>query len=138
MMGSAWGSGDPNEFLDDDTFAAYDDHRYLKWDKSVDADKDSYIKASCEDGKESESPTIVGEWSLSVKSSVEHDSDWDPSKNQDFYKKWFAAQVIAYEKQLGWVFWTWKADLGDYRWSYKGRFLLCFILFRWLTSARCC
>lgn len=36
------------------------------------------------------------------------------------FKRWFAAQATTYEKRLGWIFWTWNAELGDYRWSYKG------------------
>lgn len=128
MMDTKWGSGNPKEFLSDDTFAAYDDHRYLKW-SNVPADKNSYIEASCKDDRGGDTPTIVGEWSLSVNSDVEGHDDWDPSTNKDFYTKWFAAQAIAYEKQQGWVFWTWKADLGDYRWSYKGKFWLCRVLF---------
>lgn len=35
MMDKLWGSGDPNQYLDDLYYAAYDDHRYLKWDTSV-------------------------------------------------------------------------------------------------------
>lgn len=122
-MNTKWGSGNPKEFLDDDTFAAYDDHRYLKW-TDVDKNKDSYIEASCNDDRGGDSPVVVGEWSLAVNDDVEGDADWDPSTQQDFYSNWFAAQVMAYEKQQGWVFWTWKADLGDdYRWSYKGKSL---------------
>lgn len=120
MMNEKWGSGDPTESLSDTSHAAYDDHRYLKWDSSVEVNKDSYISASCSDDRGGNAPTIVGEWSLSVPDDVEGSSDWDPESNTDFYAKWFAAQVIAYEKQLGWVFWTWKAELDDYRWSYKG------------------
>ncbi|OJJ02475.1 hypothetical protein ASPVEDRAFT_72317 [Aspergillus versicolor CBS 583.65] len=119
MMNEKWGSGDPTESLSDTSHAAYDDHRYLKWDSSVEVNKDSYISASCSDDRGGNTPTIVGEWSLSVPDDVEGSSDWDPESNTDFYAKWFAAQVIAYEKQLGWVFWTWKAELDDYRWSYK-------------------
>ena len=26
---------------------------------------------------------------------------------------------MAYEKQDGWVFWSWKTDLDDYRWDYQ-------------------
>lgn len=125
MMNEKWGSGDPTESLPDTSNAAYDDHRYLKWDSSVDVNKESYISASCADDRGGNTPTIVGEWSLSVPDDVEGSSDWEPEGNTDFYARWFAAQVIAYEKQLGWVFWTWKAELGDYRWSYKGMFC-CF------------
>lgn len=124
MMDKLWGSGDPNQYLDDLYYAAYDDHRYLKWDTSVDVSHDSYISESCNDNRDSNIPTIVGEWSLSVPDDVQSTSDWDPSSNTDFYKKWFAAQVHSYEKQQGWVFWTWKAQLNDYRWSYQGEFMV--------------
>lgn len=120
MMDKLWGSGDPNQYIDDLYYAAYDDHRYLKWDTSVDVSHDSYISESCNDNRDSNWPTIVGEWSLAVPDDVQSSSDWDPSSNVDFYTKWFAAQVHSYEKQQGWVFWTWKAQLDDYRWSYQG------------------
>ncbi|CAG8017015.1 unnamed protein product [Penicillium olsonii] len=123
MMDESWGSGNPNEYLDDLTYMAYDDHRYLKWDTSVDVSHESYISTSCGDRRDSNSPNIVGEWSLAVPDDVEQSSDWDPSSNTEFYAKWFAAQVHSYEKQQGWVFWTWKAQLDDYRWSYQGEYL---------------
>ncbi|KAL4778503.1 glucan endo-1,6-beta-glucosidase B [Aspergillus varians] len=119
MMNQNWGSGDPTESLSDTEYAAFDDHRYLKYDTSVDVNKDSYISASCNDDLGGNSPTVVGEWSLSPPDDVEGTSEWSPENNKDFYKKWFAAQAIAYEKQAGWVFWSWKAELDDYRWSYK-------------------
>ncbi|RDW93956.1 glycoside hydrolase family 5 protein [Aspergillus mulundensis] len=119
MMNEKWGSGDPTSALSDNYFAAYDDHRYVIYDSSVAVTKDSYIAASCADNRGGNWPTIVGEWSLSVPDDVEHTADWEPSSNVDFYKRWFAAQAIAYERQEGWVFWAWKAELGDYRWSYK-------------------
>ncbi|CEL04180.1 Putative Glucan endo-1,6-beta-glucosidase B [Aspergillus calidoustus] len=119
MMNAKWGSGDPTEALSDTYFAAYDDHRYPKWDSSVAVDKESYIRASCNDDRGGNTPTIVGEWSLSVPDNVQWTAAWEPEGNKAFYKRWFAAQVIAYERQAGWVFWTWRADLGDYRWSYK-------------------
>lgn len=119
MMSNLWGSGDPSQYLTDKYFAAYDDHRYIKWDSSVPVSQDSYISASCNDDFVGNTPTIVGEWSLSVPDDVQWTSEWDPNTNQDFYKRWFAAQVIAYEKQEGWVFWTWKTELSDYRWSYQ-------------------
>ena len=137
MMDTKRGSGNPKEFLVDGTFAAHDDHRYLKWSE-VPTDKGSYIDASCNDDRGGDSPLVVGEWSLSVNSDVEGNSDWDPSTNQDFYTEWFAAQVIVYEKQQGWVFCTWKAELNDYRWSFKGKFFPGCILCRLLTSGRRC
>lgn len=120
MMNAKWGSGDPNQALTDLWFAAYDDHRYLKWDGSVAVSKDNYISTSCNDDRGGNWPTIVGEFSLSPPDNVQWTADWAPDTNKDFYKKWFAAQVMAYEKQDGWIFWTWKSQLGDYRWSYQG------------------
>lgn len=126
MMNTLWGSGKPTEFLDgNDDKLAFDDHRYVKYDSSVDVNHDAYIQASCKDDRSSDDdngPTIVGEWSLSVPDNVEKNDDWSADNNKDFYTKWFAAQVHAYETSAqGWVFWTWKANLGDYRWSYKGK-----------------
>jgi hypothetical protein len=120
MMDELWGSGDPNQSLTDLYFAAYDDHRYIKYDTSVTVSKDSYISTSCNDNLDSNTPTIIGEFCLSPPDDVQWDSDWAPDSNKDFYKQWFAAQVQAYEKQQGWIFWTWKSQLGDYRWSYSG------------------
>ncbi|KAM6519491.1 hypothetical protein FALCPG4_013122 [Fusarium falciforme] len=121
MMGSLWGSGNPTEFLDDTSFTAFDDHRYLKWDTSVEVSQSAYIQKSCQDDRNTDGPTIVGEWSIAVPDNVEQTDAWKPQSQKDFYSKWFAAQVHAYEQHtLGWVFWTWKTNLGDdYRWSYR-------------------
>ena len=119
-MNSAWGSGDPNEHLPNTYFAAYDDHRYLKWDSRVAVDQGSYIRTSCSDNRGGNSPTVVGEFSLSVPDNVQWSDGWHPNTQQNFYRRWFAAQVTSYERNtIGWVFWTWKAQLGDYRWSYQ-------------------
>lgn len=68
-----------------------------------------------------DTPTIVGEFSLSVPDDVQWTSTWNPSTQQAFYSQWFAAQVTKYEADTnGWIFWTWKSQLGDYRWSYQG------------------
>lgn len=122
MMNALWGSGNPNQDLSNTYFAAYDDHRYLKWDTSVAVSQSSYMTESCNDNRNSdnESPTIVGEFSISVPDDVQWTSGWDPSTQQAFYTDWFAAQIMSYETDTnGWVFWTWKAQLGDYRWSYS-------------------
>lgn len=123
-MNDKWGAGDPTQYLPDQTNTAYDDHRYLKWDTSVTTTQAGYLSASCNDDRGGNSPTIVGEWSISVADAVENsDSQFYPvASNIGFYQKWFAAQAQAYEKQEGWVFWSWKAQLGDPRWSYKGEF----------------
>ncbi|OBT82371.1 hypothetical protein VE02_08750 [Pseudogymnoascus sp. 03VT05] len=119
MMNEKWGSGDPTQYLSDNWFAAYDDHRYLKWASIGDVSQSNYISTSCNDDRGGNTPTIVGEWSLSVPDNVEWTSGWDPRTQQDFYKKWFAAQIISYEKQQGWTFWSWKTELDDYRWDYQ-------------------
>ncbi|KAF7587160.1 hypothetical protein BBP40_007668 [Aspergillus hancockii] len=119
MMDGIWGSGDPHEHLTDDYFAAYDNHRYLKWDVNVPVSKESYIQTSCNDNVAYGWPAIIGEWSLGVPDNVQETPEWAPYSNQEFYQKWFAAQVKTYEKHQGWVYWTWKTQLGEYRWSYR-------------------
>ncbi|KAL4912804.1 glycoside hydrolase superfamily, partial [Aspergillus aurantiobrunneus] len=93
MMNANWGSGDPTESLggSETPYAAYDDHRYLKYDESVAVDKDSYVRASCGDDRGGNEPTIVGEWSLSVPDEVQDSSEWDPATNTDFYARWLHA-----------------------------------------------
>lgn len=134
MMSKNWGSGDPNQALtnNDTSYLAYDDHRYLKYNTSIALTKDSYLSASCGENVASDAqdaqdtPIVVSEWSLSPAQAVEGLKAWAPESksNKKFYKKWFAAQVHAFEKgALGWVFWGWKQELGDYRWGYQGMFL---------------
>ncbi len=126
MAGSNWGVRNPTEFIDEKQkyFLAFDDHRYLKWD-SLEKTQAAHIKTSCADNRTADGLTIVGEWSLAVADQIQDTPGWNPSTQKDFYKKWFAAQVDSYEKRTkGWVYWTWKTQLGDdYRWSYKGKFL---------------
>ena len=122
MMNSLWGSGNPTQYLSNPTNIAFDDHRYLKWDTSVSVDQGTYISTSCNDQRAPDGPTITGEWSLSVPDDVQDTDGWSTANNVDFYTKWFAAQAQNYEKNLGWIFWSWKTDLGDYRWGYTGEF----------------
>ncbi|KAF2837873.1 glycoside hydrolase family 5 protein [Patellaria atrata CBS 101060] len=124
FMSRNWGAGDPKAGIPGGaTAVAFDNHRYLKWDPSVPVSQTGYISTSCRDNVASDNqlPLIVGEWSLSVKTEVEHNAEFQEGNNANygFYRKWWAAQVIAYEKQWGWVFWSWKAQLNDFRWSYK-------------------
>ena len=121
--------------------------RYLKWDSSVAVSQSAYLTNTCNDNRnrcvlplspfpfplypfplyptnilpsDNDTPTIVGEFSLSVPDSMQWTSDWHPSTQQAFYSQWFAAQVTKYEQDTnGWVFWAWKSQLGDYRWSYQ-------------------
>lgn len=49
---------------------------------------------------------FVSEWSLLVADDLERTSDWDSTKdaNKDFYRKFWTAQVVSYEKTAqGWV-----------------------------------
>ncbi|KAF7554650.1 hypothetical protein G7046_g6759 [Stylonectria norvegica] len=121
MMNSLWGAGKPTEFLSSTEMTAFDDHRYIKWDSSVAVSQDAYIQKSCNDNRNADGNTIVGEWSIAVPDSVEKTDAWSTAGHKDFYTKWFSAQVHSYEKYtLGWVFWTWKTELGDdYRWGYR-------------------
>ncbi|XP_055354489.1 uncharacterized protein LOC129600112 [Paramacrobiotus metropolitanus] len=120
-MDKRWGAGDPKAGLTDLWHAAYDNHRYIKYDTSVPPTRQAYLRASCNDDLSGNWPVVVGEWSISPKISDEWGSEFNPSSPgaAEFYKKWWAAQVMAYEKQNGWVFWSWKTDLNDYRWSYS-------------------
>ncbi|MCJ1483362.1 hypothetical protein MMC06_003529 [Schaereria dolodes] len=120
MMNQDWGSGSPSQYLSDQYFAAYDDHRYIKWAYPPVAENPAaYLSTSCNDDRGGNTPTIVGEWSLSVADDVQWSAEFDPTANVAWYKQWWAAQVMAYEKQEGWIFWSWKTELGDYRWGYK-------------------
>lgn len=126
MMNENWGSGNPNSALNSSQIsnAAYDDHRYIKYDTSVAVTHAAYISSGCNDTSATgNSPTIVGEFSLSPPDDVQDTETWSTSNssNIEFYQKWFAAQVIGYEKNgIGWVFWTWKTqNLNDYRWDYQ-------------------
>ncbi|KAF8860603.1 glycoside hydrolase [Acephala macrosclerotiorum] len=120
-MDGSWGSGDPKQSLTNQYFMAYDDHRYLRW-SGITTSMSSYLNNSCTSNRASDgdTPVIIGEFSLGVPGDVEWTSVWDPSTQQAFYKQWFAAQVLTYEKDTnGWIFWTWKIQFGDYRWSYR-------------------
>ena len=61
----------------------------------------------------------MGEFSLSVDTNSQYDGEfWPIADNLAFYQSWFAAQAQCYERVDGWIFWSWKAQLGDPRWSY--------------------
>ena len=126
MMNEKWGFWDPAQYLTkNDTFPAYDDHRYLKYEDALgDTPSPSeYLQASCSDDPGGNTPTIVGEFSLSPKTEIQDNDNFATTDaNKAWYTQWFQAQVQAYEKQRGWVFWSWRAELNDWRWSYKGKF----------------
>ncbi|KAI1857584.1 uncharacterized protein JN550_013153 [Neoarthrinium moseri] len=123
FMSSFWGSGSPEQHLPSGySDVSFEDHRYLKWDTSVAVDHAAYISNSCTSDRsaDGESPSFVTEFSLSPPDDVQSSDSWAPDKQKDFYGDWFAAQVHGSEKSTsGWTFWSWKTDLGDYRWGYK-------------------
>lgn len=83
-----------------------------------------YLQTSCSDKRGGDTPTIVGEFSLSPAIPVQFSATFALSQI-DWYTKWFGAQIMAYEKQKGWISWSWKADkiggIMDWRWSYQGQ-----------------
>ena len=121
LMGANWGSGDPTTNITDLTNIAYDDHIYVEYTYGVPQTKAGYLNFSCRENGTSYGPTVVGEWSLAVNAQIERTHAWDPSLNVEWYRKWWAAQVMAYEAGAGWVFWTWKTSgsLNDSRWDYQ-------------------
>lgn len=122
MMSKGWNGGDPQQYLSnsDQSNLLYDDHRYIKWATSVEQSQDGYLDTSCHDNRDGQNtPLIVGEWSLSPADNVRSNAGFLVNNNKDFYKGWFAAQAKSFESQYGWIFWTWKANLNDPRWSYK-------------------
>ena len=120
MMDARWGAGNPAQDLTNTQFLAYDDHRYLAFSTDIEATHSNFLSISCSDDlSNGDIPTVVGEFSLAVPPQASGD-DWDPDTQQTFYAKWFAAQVTSYENHtLGWIFWTWKTQIQDYRWSYQ-------------------
>lgn len=110
MMDSTWGAGNPRASLPTDaTNLAFDNHRYLTY-SSTPATKDDYLRTSCNDtfpSNDNNKPLIIGEWSLAIKQEKEWSDEFDPTKeeNHDWYRQWWAAQVQAYEKEEGWIFW---------------------------------
>ena len=124
MMNSRWGAGEPDQYLTDNTFAAYDYHRYLEFDNSVTQTQQGYLDGSCGADVTGDYPLIVGEWSLAIGGGNQFNGPfWPISNNLNFYKQYFAAQAGIYEKQsLGWIFWSWKTEeTNDPRSNYQGK-----------------
>jgi glucan endo-1,6-beta-glucosidase len=104
-------------------FVSFDDHRYYKWDTSVPTSKDGYINAACSDNR---GDAIIGEWSISVADSVESNDEFgirDRPEQAEWYRNFWAAQVQAFERSNGWIFWTYKCNwiggMDEYRWCYE-------------------
>lgn len=130
-MGDAWGSGDPRSDLPtNSTNLLFDDHRYYKWDDSVEQSRDGYISAVCSDDR-GESDVIIGEWSLSINDqyqsapefAIGSDGESASAEVVAWYKSYWAAQVTVFERSGGWIFWSWKCNwIGgqdEWRWCYE-------------------
>lgn len=133
FMSPSWQAGNAAPYLGPDAVGvSWDNHRYIKYSSTLPL-QSAYLAASCGDAHNltttqvtpgyTSFPLMIGEWTLSPASVVENDSPvwWiRDGTNDGFYKRWWAAQVRSYEiASAGWLFWSWKAELGDYRWSYK-------------------
>lgn len=118
FMSAKWDSGNPRatSAVANDPRAGFDDHNYVSFGFKENERGDQYklMNRACTDSRvvDGEDFDITGEWSMT--SNV----DWH---NADFFKKWFTAQQQLYEKpgMSGWVFWTWKTELNDPRWTYS-------------------
>ncbi|XXH04841.1 mRNA binding protein puf3 [Hypoxylon texense] len=125
FMGSLWGAGNPKEFLPSGAESlAFEDHRYQKWDPSIPLTHAAFLADACTSDRNpgnDESPMLVTEWAISPPDRVENsDPAWRRDGNDDFYRRWFRAQAAGYERAAaGWTYWNWKAQLGDWRWSYR-------------------
>jgi glucan 1,3-beta-glucosidase len=107
----------------------YDIHRYQCFDRAdIDADIYAHIKKTVVDLKEEADGiinqlqhwTYVGEWSLGLDLKVV--SLWAPGpynhalehmdsfQTDTAYRAYAAAQLLAYEKYLGWFFWSYKTE----------------------------
>ena len=128
------GGGDPTQGLAglDLSFALYDDHNYRAYDGKdckpncyVPPTRRDYLYHSCyEDvGGGSNSPVVVGEWSLMPDYGESSEFDITAADAVAWYHSWFGAQLDSYEKQQGWVFWSYKVNWiggkNDWRWGYQ-------------------
>lgn len=133
FMDELWGAGNPKSNLPSDSGIAFDDHNYVGGavassshpNDPQNVKQGDYMWYTCyKDSRNSDgdSPKIVQEFSLTIDGSVEGNSEFDPkaSQNQAFYRQWWIAQQRLYEAQsMGWIFWTYKVQLDNPRWSYQ-------------------
>ncbi|KAH8891492.1 beta-1,6-glucanase [Thozetella sp. PMI_491] len=117
FMSSKWDSGDArtSAAVANDPFTAFDDHNYIGFALPHGSQTD-LMHSACTDSRvvSGQAFEFTGEWSLVT----------DDSFNKfdgDFFRKYFTAQQQLYETpgMDGWVFWTWKTDLDDPRWTYS-------------------
>jgi hypothetical protein len=115
-MSQKWDSGNArdNSAVANDQRTAFDDHNYIGFALKDGGDRDSLMRSACNDHRtvNGQAFTITGEWSMT--SSVSPD-------DKDFFRKFFTAQQQLYEEpgMSGWIYWTWKTQLNDPRWTYS-------------------
>lgn len=132
FMDNLWGAGNPKSNLPADSGVIFDDHNYVGGavaQNSHPNDKQNvkqadYMWYTCyTDNRltDGNTPKIVQEFSLTIDPLVEGNNEFNPdaSQNQPFYKQWWIAQQRLYEQTNGWIFWTWKVELNNPRWSYQ-------------------
>ncbi|CAJ2503578.1 Uu.00g109720.m01.CDS01 [Anthostomella pinea] len=116
FMSSKWDAGDPrsNAAVAADSATMFDDHNYIGFALSSTSDQTALLHSACSDSRvvSGQDFAVTGEWSMT--SGV----DWSDA---DFFKTFFTAQQQLYEKpgSNGWVYWTWKTELNDPRWTYS-------------------
>ncbi|RFU81723.1 spr1-exo-1,3-beta-glucanase precursor [Trichoderma arundinaceum] len=117
FMSSKWDSGDArtNAAVANDPMTGFDDHNYIGFALGGNnGDQYSLMHSACTDSRvvNGQNFAITGEWSMT--SGV----DWHDGA---FFKKFFTAQQQLYESpgMDGWIYWTWKTELNDPRWTYS-------------------
>ncbi|KAI8630464.1 glycoside hydrolase family 5 protein [Xylariaceae sp. FL1651] len=117
FMSTKWLSGDPrgSGAVAADSLTGFDDHNYIGFGVSDNTDPDMLMRSACTDSRvvsDESGFEITGEWSMT--SGV----DWHDSA---FFTRFWTAQQQLYEKpgMSGWIYWTWKTELNDPRWTYS-------------------
>ncbi|GAB1315596.1 hypothetical protein MFIFM68171_05806 [Madurella fahalii] len=101
FMDKKWLSGDPraSATVANDGLTAFDDHNYIGFALgSNNGDQTALMQSACTDDRREpgEAFKMVGEWSLTC--------------GQQLYEE---------PGMAGWVYWTWKTELDDPRWTYS-------------------
>ncbi|KAG5913691.1 hypothetical protein E4U42_000925 [Claviceps africana] len=117
FMSRYWQAGDPRAMatIQFDGRIAYDDHKYIGITIGDDrANQSKLMRWACIHDRlmHDQEIALTGAWSMT--SGVSAD-------NADFFRKFFTAQQQLYEESgmSGWVYWTWKTELNDPRWTYS-------------------
>ncbi|KAK8036289.1 glycoside hydrolase family 5 [Apiospora rasikravindrae] len=116
FMSAKWDAGNPRtgSSVANGFATAFDDHNYIGFALQNTGDQYKLMHLACTDSRlvDGEDFRITGEWSMTS------GADWHDAA---FFKKFFTAQQQLYEKpgMNGWIFWTWKTELNDPRWTYS-------------------